>query len=576
MVWILLLALGCHTPTDKRATESGDAGCAAGLDMNDDGVCDHDVADWSRGATIAEGENRANIYDLDEDDLLAARTAGLKHAFYWPVPTTRMLLPLDALRTVFTDPDAEVVRQVLETATGFRDEAGMYDRMGLSAFPETQGDVGSAYWAPPPPGQGPGDPMGATWLDTDEGLGLTFSCAACHIDTLFGRPVMGLQNKRPRPNALFHVARTALAAVDGETFQQLTDATDGERAMYERTVVALRAVGTREPETLGLDTSLAQVAGSLARRNDDAEASFDPFLEDNPRAMLLDDVIGDSKPMPWWTMRYKTRWLSDGSIVSGNPILTNFLWNELGRGADLVELQEWLESDAGMRVVDELTVAIFANEAPRWTDFFGADSIDEDRAREGQAHFAERCTACHGTYEKGWDADDADNLDAEARLATTVVRYHAQTPRVDVGTDSGRATAMVDLEQLNGLTISAWAETTVDAGETGYVPPPLDGIWARYPYFHNNAAPTLCDVLRAPANRTMFYVQGPADDPATDFDAECVGYPTGEAIPGPWLDDTEAHVTLGGPGQGVSGHDEMLDGMDDDERLAIVEFLKTL
>ena len=126
------------------------------------------------------------------------------------------------------------------------------------------------------------------------------------------------------------------------------------------------------------------------------------------------------------------------------------------------------------------------------------------------------------------------------------------------------------------MTISAWAETTVDAGETGYVPPPLDGIWARYPYFHNNAAPTLCDVLRVPANRTMFYVQGPADDPATDFDAECVGYPTGEAIPGPWLDDTEAHVTLGGPGQGVSGHDEMLDGMDDDERLAIVEFLKTL
>ncbi len=591
MVTSLLLLVGCHSggkaPGDDVPDDTGapEAGCTAGLDMDGDGVCDREAADWSAGATVTPGEGRANIYGLSADDLATARAAGLQHVFHWPVPTTRMLLPLGALRNVFTDPDAEVVRQVLEATTGFSDEDGMYARMGLSRFPDGPAAAavppdpdhpGDPTWAPPPPGQGPGDPMGATWLETDQGLGLTFSCAACHVGTLFGTPVVGLQNKRPRPNALFHVAATALSTLDGDTFQQLTDATDGERAMYEETIAALGAVGTLPPVALGLDTSLAQVAGSLARRRDDADASFDAGLEASPRALVLDEVVGDSKPMPWWTMKHKTRWLSDGSIVAGNPILTNFLWNELGRGADLPALQAWLESDAGMRVVDELTVTVFATEAPRWTDFFGAESIDEDRAQAGQLAFEARCARCHGSYDKGWDADDADARSPADRLATTAVRYHPQTPRVDVGTDSGRATGMVDLEALNALAVSQWMQTTVDASEAGYVPPPLDGIWARYPYFHNNAAPTLCDVLRPPAERTAFYVQGPADDPETDFDAACVGYPTGAAIPEAWLDDTEAHVTLGGPGQSPAGHDEMLDDLDEDESMALIEFLKTL
>ena len=566
----LLVLGGCQ---DDAGTAKLEPGCAAGLDLDADGVCDRDTVDWSADATLTPGEDRANIYGLADDDWMTARTAGMDHIFHWPVAASRLLVPYAPMIDVFTDPDDEVVRNAMDSAVGFSSEAGLYARMGLSAFPDSAGTPGSPYWAPPPPGQGPGDPMGATLVDTEDGVGLTFSCAACHVGTLFGQPVVGLTSKRPRPNALFHFARSALSQIDGDTFQALTSATDGEVRMFEEAVDALAAVGTQEPVTLGLDTSLAQVAGSLARRSPDAVASFDAALEHSPAPLVLDDVIADSKPMVWWTLKHKTRWLADGSIVSGNPILTNFLWNEIGRGVDLEALGAWLESEDGVRITDELTVAVFASEAPRWTDFFPADSIDEARAQDGQALFADHCADCHGTYDKGWDEGATD---PSARLATTRVSYHPQTPRVDVGTSPGRADGMVDLERLNDLDISVWMGTVVDASEPGYVPPPLDGIWARYPYLHNGSVPTLCDLLRPPDERPAFFVQGPADDPEAHFDADCVGYPVGDAIPDDWMADTEAHYTVGAPGRSAEGHDQMLDGIGDAERLALVEFLKTL
>ncbi len=566
---LALLAAGC-------GSEPGSAseGCLAGLDLNADGVCDHEVADWSEDAELTPGEHRANIYELDDADLLVAREAGLRHAVGWPVASTRLLLPYEPMVDVFTDPDDEVWRTAMEQLAGFSSEESLYARMGLSAYPDELAEPGGPYWLPLPEGQGPGDAVGAVLVDTDLGTGLTFGCAACHVGSLFGTPVVGLSNKQPRPNTLFHFARTTLSQLEGDAFQELTDATDGEVEMFLETVDALEAVGTREPVALGLDTSLAQVAGSLARRSEDEVASFDTAKEREPDLLVLDGLVADSKPMPWWTVRYKTRWLADGSIVQGNPILTNFLWNELGRGADLVELEAWLASPEGMTVVDELTVAVFASEAPPWTDFFDVDTLDEGLAQEGQVLFDDTCAGCHGIYEKGWDASDADSRDAVARFATTGVIYSARTERVDVGTDPDRAQGMVDLERLNALALSGWMQTTVDAGGEGYVPPPLDGIWARWPYFHDNSAPTLCDVLRPADERPEFYVAGPADDPETHFDAGCVGYPTGEAIPEDWLADEEAWVDLSD--RPSTGHESMLDGIGDTERAALIEFLKTL
>ncbi|NDG84237.1 MAG: cytochrome c [Proteobacteria bacterium] len=170
--------------------------------------------------------------------------------------------------------------------------------------------------------------------------------------------------------------------------------------MYTDSRTRMGAIGLKRPETLGLDTSLAQVALSLARRAPTPWAERDPKWARTPRPTSLDHLVPDSKPAAWWNLKYKTRFLSDASVISGNPIFTNFLWNEIGRGVDLPELVSWLENQSA--IVEELTTAVFATQAPKWGDYLDASSISIERAKRGEKIFNANCNHCHGTYDKAW------------------------------------------------------------------------------------------------------------------------------------------------------------------------------
>ncbi|MDP2309179.1 MAG: c-type cytochrome [Pseudomonadota bacterium] len=558
----LLLALAaCEAPATP-------ATCTAGLDLDADGVCDGDRVDWSEDASIDPGTSRANVYELDPADLAEVSERGIQHAFVWPVEITGLLIPYRPFQAFMDNPDNAGAVSLLREQLGFGTFEEFYTWLGLARYPEP--GMGGIYDLPIPEGHAPGDAVGASLLQTEWGEGLTFSCATCHASPLFGRTVVGLSNRRARANAVFLLAGELVHNMPPDAFQSLTDATAEERALYERTLDNYGAVGAKEPEVLGLDTAVAQIGLSLGRRADDPWATYSAEAETDPDFVELETFVADSKPAVWWSLKYKTRWLSDGSLVSGNPIVYNLLANELGRGTDLHELSDWLATER--TTLDELTVAVFATEPPKWTDFFGTDGIDEAEARAGQVVFDANCASCHGEYEKGWDAADADTLSAVDRLATTRVVYLAQTPVMDMGTDPQRAQGHGYVDRLNQLQISLDAEN-VFVGQAGYVPPPLEGIWARYPYLHNNSVPTLCALLSPPEERPTVFYQGPADDPATDFDADCVGYPVGDAIPVVWLEDEEARFDTTVPGLRNIGHEQDLDAT---ERAQVIAFLKTL
>jgi mono/diheme cytochrome c family protein len=284
--------------------------------------------------------------------------------------------------------------------------------------------------------------------------------------------------------------------------------------------------------------------------------------------------------MPWWNLKYKTRFLTDGSLVSGNPILMNILWNEIGRGADLYELEEWINKN--QKTIDELTVAAFATEAPRWTDFFPATTINLERAKKGEQVFNNRCQKCHGEYQKAWSGQNASDLNAIEILATTKVIYHEQTAPKDVGTDPQRFQAIKYFsDSLNGLTVSKKLKMTFTP-QVGYVPPPLVGIWSRYPYLHNNSIPNLCALLTKPENRPKTFVQGPTDNRDTDYDKECVGYPVGDKMPKSWLKNKEAIYVAGKGGLSNLGHSKAFIGdhgeelLSPDQKIDLINFLKTL
>lgn len=552
------------------------------------GFCSYEQSvfdQWSREFRLTPGEPRENPFSINQEQLDLVIKNGFIHALHYPVEVTGLLIPYDPMLHLLEENPSNPLRRLLSRITnqiaGFSTEEEFYEWLGLNPYNPPDSD---GIYRIPYPGGGsnpPSYPVGATIMETEKGRGLTFSCAACHSASLFGRTVMGLPNKKSRSNQLFVKAKQTVPFIPSYFFQRSTQATNDEREMFRETKQNLRSVGAIKPQVLGLDTSLPQVALSLSRRNDDAEASKSHFYETFPRANPLEYIVADSKPGVWWTLKYKNRWLSDGSIVEGNPILTNFLWNEIGRGTDLNELKMWMKENP--EVIKELTTAAFSTRPPLWGDFFDArETIDLAAAKRGEKIFNQSCMGCHGRYKKNWSLDNSDELSFEEKVKTARVFYHDKTPVKNVGTDPMRWKGMnYFAENLNRLEISKWMKTIVEPQE-GYVPPPLDGIWARYPYFHNNSIPNLCALLTPPAERPRFFVQGPSENIEKDYDQNCIGYPTGEDIPHGWWDDREAIVDTRKSGLSNRGHYKMM--LDDrgqekysqEQKKDLLEFLKTL
>jgi hypothetical protein len=530
--------------------------------------------DWSEGA-IVPTDGRGNIFHLDDISLQKSIRAGRETALNYPIESTGILLPIKPIERFLSggsnDPFKIFLQTLIRGIENFSSFDDLENWIGLQTYPKAEGS--GAYFIPRKAGLKKDQRMGLSIIETSMGHGFTIGCAECHAANLFGRRVIGLSNRFPNANRFFAEGLRAAPFVDADFFQWATSSTDGERKMFARAKKHMRFVGAKPPVQLGLDTALAQVAISLSKRAPDEWATM--VAGATPRPEPLSTFPADSKPAVWWNVKYKNRWLSDGSVISGNPVFTNLLWNEIGRGSDLHVLNNWLEENGS--VIESLTAAVFASEAPRYTDFYSSQDFEIERAKAGEKLFNQTCSRCHGTYEKAWSLPNAHSLNLNDQLVTTRVRYWEKTPVVNVGTDPNRYLGMRSLEQLNALAISKENGIVVKA-QNGYVPPPLVGIWARWPYFHNNSAPSLCSVLTKAALRPKTYWAREAENPKTDFDSFCNGYPrkNGLGLSKDRFYDTRRE------GLNNTGHDEgifLIDGKEIftiDQKIEIIRFLQTL
>ncbi|MET0340767.1 MAG: hypothetical protein ABW252_07180 [Polyangiales bacterium] len=537
--------------------------------------------DWKEGAKVPL-TGRPNLYGYAPSELIPRLRQGKTYTTVYPVDVSASWMPQRLLEQVFIsdtaakDPIASLGAS-LNPLSRFKDFADFESWLGMHPYPDCDGGGGRSI--PYPGGTRPTFPMGSTRRVEPDGATVTYSCAGCHAERLFGRSILGLQNRQSRANVGMDEARELMTALPADLMSLVLGATPGETRILKRLQEGFTYVRTRKPQLRGLDTSLAQVALSLSKRKKDPYATRDAAIARAPRAERLADNAADSKPGNWWVLKYKNRWLLDGSVVSGNPVYTNLLWNEIGRGTDLRQLEGWL--DKNQPIVDDITAAVFSVEPVRMTEFFPAENIDIEAAKRGKVLFDGRCAKCHGNYDKAWELPHAASLSLGDRLATVEVRYHENTPVVDVGTDGLRNQGMESLLQLNDLSISKKSGVLIRV-QKGYVPPPLVGIWARFPYFHNNSAPTLCAVLTRHEDRPQVYYGGAQNDPKVDFDETCNGYPAGESVPPTWLKDPDAKFDTKVQGLGNQGHDEgvfLENGKElftPEQKRDIVEFLQTL
>jgi mono/diheme cytochrome c family protein len=200
--------------------------------------------------------------------------------------------------------------------------------------------------------------------------------------------------------------------------------------------------------------------------------------------------------------------------------------------------------------------------------------VDAAAAARGAVVYGERCSYCHGD-----------------RAPDGAYRYPSvRTPVAEIGTDPTRGRALdADLARR-------FEETEIGRFEhfraTGaYMPPPLHGVWASAPYFHNGSVPTLWHVLTPDARPRRFLTgghpydfkrvgvactpdrarAGPGSVLLATLGEPVCAYPAGYV---PWSEPSVYDTTE--PGRGNQGHEAPSSGLSDAVKWDLLEYLKTL
>jgi mono/diheme cytochrome c family protein len=187
--------------------------------------------------------------------------------------------------------------------------------------------------------------------------------------------------------------------------------------------------------------------------------------------------------------------------------------------------------------------------------------IDQGLAERGRELFAARCAKCHGTYGPG------------GTYPNRIV------PIGEIGTDRARFDAVTDASRKH-YNKTWYGEKRPAQATLGYQAPPLDGVWATAPYFHNGSAPTLRSVLDGGSRPKVFRLTPTRDE--ADFDPKNVGWryeipspkTKAEKRKEPAWEGRRVYDTARF-GNGAGGH-RYGDGLDEPERAAVIEYLKTL
>jgi mono/diheme cytochrome c family protein len=183
--------------------------------------------------------------------------------------------------------------------------------------------------------------------------------------------------------------------------------------------------------------------------------------------------------------------------------------------------------------------------------------IDAPLAERGKAAFNRVCSQCHGEY--GANRNYPERLVPIDEVGTDRVRLDALTPKHRAAYGESWFAHYGKLKNLD------------DPG--GYVAPPLDGVWASAPYFHNGSVPTLWHVLHSD-ERPVVWKRSP-----TAYDNSRLG-PKIEMF-----SELPANATAGWQkreyfdtrafGKSAAGHD-FPEVLTEAEKRAVLEYLKTL
>jgi len=187
--------------------------------------------------------------------------------------------------------------------------------------------------------------------------------------------------------------------------------------------------------------------------------------------------------------------------------------------------------------------------------------IDAGLLPRGRDVYASACASCHGVYD--------DSLDAPALVSFP-------NWEGDVGTDERRI-ELTGAELASAVNASSYGQYIDARPATAYTAPPLTGIWASAPFFHNGSVPTLWHLMRPDARPERFWVGGHALDlkrvGIAGVDDGAGGWAPPEGYT-PWAISEE--IDTSDYGLGAHGHEVGFEDLDEADKAALLEYLKLL
>jgi hypothetical protein len=367
----------------------------------------------------------------------------------------------------------------------------------------------------PEDGVGGGPPLG--YVDTGGG-NRVMNCLACHAGKVAGRVIPGL------PNSHF-------------ALQSLTEDVRLTKLTLFRKLGHLDLASLKLPLGTTHGTTNAVVFGVVLGNLRDRDMNIDRSRPEPPQ------MHHDMDAPPLWNVRKKRSLYADGFAPKNHRVLMQFMLLPVNDRATLIswedefrDIQAWIES----------------LQPPKYP--FG---IDARLAEQGRAVFEENCSRCHGTY------------GSEEMYEQILV------PLKEVGTDPVRLQALnrEHREWMRDGWMSRYGKDAVDVDPDGYVAPPLDGIWASAPYFHNGSVPTLWHVLHADQRPVVW------KRTEDGYDQKRVGLEVREFAELPAAAQSayerRSHFDTRKPGKSAAGH-LFPEPLTKAQKQSLLEYLKTL
>jgi mono/diheme cytochrome c family protein len=242
----------------------------------------------------------------------------------------------------------------------------------------------------------------------------------------------------------------------------------------------------------------------------------------------------------WWLLKKKNGMFYNGF---GRGDFSRFLM-----ASNLLTVTDTSEAAEVFSHFHHVLAYIYSLQAPKYPG-----AIDQQLAAVGEKLFEDNCASCHGNY-----------------------GANSQYPNLLIPAEIIQTDPMVYQSNFSSSQYLEWFDKSwFKTGERqaslvpfkGYIAPPLDGVWITAPYLHNGSVPTLEMVINS-KERPAFWAR---DFSKPKYNVEKMGWEY--TVSDKQYTRSTYNTQL--PGYSNKGH-YFGDKLTEEERVAVVEYLKTL